>query len=259
MRPSGSASTTRACGASSNITSGGRWRSWICRWCGHRGACTQPPAAGSPSQARGVPQHDLREGRSRTHSRTSSSKWSRPSMAVNCCSSASSRTCLRRQAVGVPRHFGISGPVVVDISLLFDLAHDGATASFALDQPREGEIAPARSRLAADPPIQNVLNLLPKVGGNDRLLASLICLAVPIESARIDPVVQYLCNCAPGNTAATLTENKTNGPRPLCRFANLPACVPLEQVSNDWRNARVENNGLSSVRASHIPISERSV
>src|SRR5271165_4380574 len=34
MRPSGSASTTRACGASSNITSGGRWRSWICRWWG---------------------------------------------------------------------------------------------------------------------------------------------------------------------------------------------------------------------------------
>src|SRR5271165_1701345 len=34
MRPSGSASTTRACGASSNTTSGGRWRSWICRGCG---------------------------------------------------------------------------------------------------------------------------------------------------------------------------------------------------------------------------------
>src|SRR5271166_5065189 len=51
MRPSGSASTTRACGASSNITSGGRWRSWICRWCGaspptrlRRGAATTTSA-----------------------------------------------------------------------------------------------------------------------------------------------------------------------------------------------------------------------
>src|SRR5271166_456155 len=51
MRPSGSASTTRACGASSNTTSGGRWRSWICRGCGaspptrlRRGAATTTSA-----------------------------------------------------------------------------------------------------------------------------------------------------------------------------------------------------------------------
>src|SRR5208337_4668162 len=34
MRPSGLASTTRACGASSSITCGARWRRWICRRCG---------------------------------------------------------------------------------------------------------------------------------------------------------------------------------------------------------------------------------
>ncbi|MFO1153854.1 MAG: hypothetical protein U1E42_09370 [Rhodospirillales bacterium] len=89
-----------------------------------------------------------------------------------------------------PTLIGITGAVVVDVLLLFDLAYHRAAALGAGDQSREGEIvfhAPMLARVAA---VQHALHPFPQFDRDQRLVLTLVELTVPLEPAGVEAVSQ---------------------------------------------------------------------
>src|SRR5690606_331019 len=90
----------------------------------------------------------------------------------------------------VPAFIGVAGAVVIDVLLLLDLADHRATAAPAGNQPGEGKIVGHAPVLAGIPAIHHALHPFPCLDRNQRLMLTLIELAVPLEPASIETIAQ---------------------------------------------------------------------
>ena len=86
----------------------------------------------------------------------------------------------------------VAGAVVVDIPTLLDLAHHGAAAMPARDQPAEREQLFRLARPPGSATVQNRLHALPEFAGYDGLVAAAVGRAVEIEVARVNAVPEDL-------------------------------------------------------------------
>ena len=85
---------------------------------------------------------------------------------------------------------GVAGAVIIDVTFLLDFAHHCTAAGMASDQPGEGKVACHAAVLLRQPAVHHVLHPLPEFDRNDRLVAALKELAVPLELSAVEPVAQ---------------------------------------------------------------------
>ena len=110
---------------------------------------------------------------------------------MNCFSSTSSRTYLRRQVRRVALALiSVTRAVIVDVAFLLDLADHCTAALGASDQPGECEVTCHAAVLLSQPAVHHILHPLPEFDGNNRLVAALKQLAVPLELSAVEPVAE---------------------------------------------------------------------
>ncbi len=82
--------------------------------------------------------------------------------------------------------------VVVDVLLLLQFADDGASAVATRDEVAESELVPDLARLLAAASLEPILDFLPELARDDRLVLAGVGLAVEVEIARVDAVPEDL-------------------------------------------------------------------
>src|SRR5262249_55974733 len=84
----------------------------------------------------------------------------------------------------------VSRAMVIDVTLLLDLADNRTPAVTAGDQPRKGEIVFHAAMLLGVPAVQNNLNAFEQVAGDQWLVFPLVHTPIPLELAHIEPIAQ---------------------------------------------------------------------
>ena len=148
---------------------------------------------------------------------------------------------------------GVTGAVIIDVSLLLDLADNGAAAGMAGNQPGKGEVVPTALTLLGEASVEHALHPFPEFHWHQRLVLALNELPVPFEPARIEPVSQDGVNRAHRDLGAAL------GIGEPCRMGlarcflqrNTPRCAKSDGPSPpSARRRRAMAGALSAVGGS---------
>jgi hypothetical protein len=92
--------------------------------------------------------------------------------------------------------------MVIDVAALLEFPHHRAAAMAAIDKAREGEVALVAPELAGVAGIEDALNALPKLAGDERLIFAPAIAALPFEVAGVDAVPQDRVHPARGHRLA---------------------------------------------------------
>ena len=151
--------------------------------------------------------------------------------------------------------------MVLDIALLLYLADHRAAAGAAGDQAGEGEVVRRPAVLLGETAVEHVLHPLPEIDRDDRLVAPLDQLAVPLVPAGVEPRVEDGMDGADRHLRPAFAVDEPGLTRHARHILHrvLAGRIPFEQLGDDQRLFGIDGDDLLAVRAGDVAVAERAL
>src|SRR5262249_40271721 len=129
--------------------------------------------------------------------------------------------------------------------------HQRTTTMATLDEPRKCEIVLCLPDPACIAVIQNLLHAFPQFTADERLVDAAISLALPIEVAGVDAIVQDVVDRGAGHGVPAAGEAQPRGASHTHDLVKrVPSGgIPFEDPRDQWGNFRVGFDDLLAVRS----------
>ncbi|MCM8731962.1 hypothetical protein NFE57_13415 [Hephaestia sp. MAHUQ-44] len=152
----------------------------------------------------------------------------------------------------------VARAVIIDVFLLLDLTHQRTAAVAAGDQAGEGEVVRAATHVGGVAAVENVLNRMPKLGRDERLVRSLIGAAPPVETAAIQARSKDLVGGPDANGRAALAISEASSASLSDDFFQRIASrrIPFVQLLHERAEVRVDHDDLLAVSADRVEVAE---